>query len=173
MKNCTELEVLALDYLDGTLGGAERAALDAHLAACAGCAARLREFSASFGEVRQLMEAWPSMQPSRDFDRRVLEQAAAESARPAGLWSGMLAPFFSSLLRPAFAGTLSAVLLAAFAVVRFFPATSGDLAQLNDPYTSGVDSGDEVALVQDLSDLDDMDLLSNFEVLQEMKGATP
>jgi anti-sigma factor RsiW len=170
---CTELENLALDYLDGTLAGTERASLEAHLSACTACATRLREFSASFSKVQSMMDAWPTLHASRNFDRLVLDQVAAETARSAGFWSGVVSPFFNSLLRPAFAGTLSAVLLAAFAVVRFFPSTDDGLAQYNIPAQVSIDSGDEIALVQDLTDLDDLDMLSNFEVLQEMKGTTP
>lgn len=171
--NCTELESLALDYQDGTLAAAERVALEAHISSCAGCATRLHNFTAAVSDVQQMMDAWPTMQPSRDFDRRVLDQIATQPAGASGLWRGLLAPFFASLLRPAFAGTLSAVLVAAFAVVRFLP--SGNLPAAH-PLTAGVstaDNSDEVTLVQDLTDLDDLEMLRNFEVLQEMKGPTP
>lgn len=40
--NCAELEVQLADYIDDTLGAAERAALEQHAASCAGC----REFVA-------------------------------------------------------------------------------------------------------------------------------
>lgn len=173
MMQCMELENLALDYLEGTLAPPERLTLEAHLGACVACAVRLREFSEGFGATAAVLNGWPSVPPSRDFDRLVLDRIAAESATSAGLWRGLLAPFFASLMRPAFAGGLSAVLLAAFAVVRFLPATGENLAGTSDPYFTGIDRTDEVALVQDLTDLDDLEMLRNFEVLQEMKGSTP
>ena len=35
---CAELEILLCDYVDGTLRGAEKTALETHLAGCSACA---------------------------------------------------------------------------------------------------------------------------------------
>ena len=39
---CGELELRLADYLDGTIGDAERVAIEAHLATCGNCAAIVR-----------------------------------------------------------------------------------------------------------------------------------
>jgi len=175
IMKCIELENLALDYLEGALGDAQRAEMESHLASCGGCAIRLHDFSNGFGSLQTMLEEWPSMSASRSFDGEILARIGPESRGGMGWWEQLFAPFFASLSRPAFAGTFSAVLLAAFALIRFYPPAQ-DAANLSRPAAPAVvalDTGDEVALVQGLNDLDDIDMLRNFEVLQEMKGPTP
>jgi anti-sigma factor RsiW len=173
--NCVGLETQAFEYLDGTLGGAERAALQSHLSVCNACSVRLREFSSGFGNLQAILDAWPSVPASRSFDGHLFAKIGAQSRGSIGWWNRFVAPFVALTSRPAFAGAFSAVLLAALTLIRFFPAVE-DATSVNGssaPSVVALDSSDEVALVQSLTDLDDMELLRNFEVLQEMKGPTP
>jgi len=48
------------EYLDGTLAGSERAALDAHLAGCAACAATLEELRRVVARAQTLQDRRPA-----------------------------------------------------------------------------------------------------------------
>jgi anti-sigma factor RsiW len=48
------------EYLDGTLAGSERAALDAHLAGCAACAATLEELRRVVARAQNLQDRPPA-----------------------------------------------------------------------------------------------------------------
>src|SRR6266851_5392609 len=48
------------EYLDGTLAGSERAALDAHLAGCAACAATLEELRRVVARAQNLQDRSPA-----------------------------------------------------------------------------------------------------------------
>src|SRR5260370_34349398 len=58
------------EYLDGTLAGSERAALDAHLAGCAACAATLEELRRVVARAQNLQD-WP---PAMDLWPGVAER---------------------------------------------------------------------------------------------------
>jgi len=60
---CGELEHRLADYLDGTLGDAERAAVEAHLATCESCSAIVR----ALDERPAAATALPTLAPSRDL----------------------------------------------------------------------------------------------------------
>ena len=46
---CAELEILLCDYVDGTLHGAQKSALEDHLAGCAACAELARDVTGAIG----------------------------------------------------------------------------------------------------------------------------
>jgi hypothetical protein len=76
--------------------------------------------------------------------------------------------------RPALAGALLSVLLIAVALVRYYPGSSPVAVNQPSPAeASAAPSADELALYQDLRVLENWELLSNFEVLQELNEATP
>jgi anti-sigma factor RsiW len=60
---CGELEHRLADYLDGTIGDAEREAIEAHLATCGSCAAIVR----ALDERPAAAAALPVLTPSRDL----------------------------------------------------------------------------------------------------------
>jgi len=167
---CNELEVYGLDYLDGTLARQEREAVELHLSACAACAERVR----GFREVNRQLDAWEGIQPSASFNAR-LEQRIVAQPSASGRWLDWLAlPFVQRpYAKPALAGAMLAVLLAAVALVRHFPPTPTDVTAPETMVATISDGTDELALYQDLAVLEDWELLTNFEVLQELNRTTP
>jgi len=57
--NCAELEILICDYVDGTLGAAERAEVERHLAACRNCAELARDSAAAVAFMQRAAEVVP------------------------------------------------------------------------------------------------------------------
>lgn len=64
-------------YFDGEMDARSREGFEAHLAECAACRARLRDYAA----MAALMGAKPAAAPSPDFLERVRARAAASPAR--------------------------------------------------------------------------------------------
>lgn len=54
MTNCSDISVLLDDYLNATLGAADRVAVDEHLAGCAACRAELAALRAIVADARAL-----------------------------------------------------------------------------------------------------------------------
>jgi anti-sigma factor RsiW len=74
MMKCKELETHAIAFLDGKLALSERAAVEAHLAACPACRERIQGFSSVMG----LLGDWPAIQPSPFFQTRLAARLQAE-----------------------------------------------------------------------------------------------
>jgi len=82
MTRCADVETLMGRRIDGTAGPAENARLDAHLAACADCAALLAEETA----IDEALAAhFGGAKPSTAFDA-VLRQRIRCEPRPVGGW---------------------------------------------------------------------------------------
>ena len=90
--NCADVEILLADYVDGTLRGEDRSALENHLAGCAACAELARDAAGAiaFMERAAAVEAPPGL-----VDRILLETRAPVkphwTRRLFGRW---LAPVF-------------------------------------------------------------------------------
>lgn len=69
--NCTEFESILADYIDGTLGDAQRAMVDEHAASCANC----REFMAEVGGALKLLKSAPEVEPPPALITRIAFQA--------------------------------------------------------------------------------------------------
>src|SRR5690242_12284866 len=57
--NCAELEILICDYVDGTLGAAEKAAVERHLAVCPACAELAHDSAATVKFIGHAAEVEP------------------------------------------------------------------------------------------------------------------
>ena len=79
--NHATIELLLADYRG--LRGAEREAVDAHVAACPDCAARLAEYRAMDGDLQGLRDPYPSPALRAGYDAAVRDERAGVRARPA------------------------------------------------------------------------------------------
>ncbi len=143
--SCNGIESRILPYVDGRLKVSEQREVEAHLAACAACRARVNEFRAVSG----LLDELPQIEPSGAFDARVRARVAAEPARRS--WWAWLAPS----PRVAFAASM---LLLATIWIGSRPAvvtTPGTIA-------------DEPQIANDLPVLENFDVLANFEPLNDL-----
>jgi anti-sigma factor RsiW len=170
--NCREIEIHAIEYHDGKLAiherRDERRAVELHLAGCAACAERLRGFS----DVSAMLGTWESIEPSASFNSRLERRLASQPAAAAGWWErlSMRLAWFP-LGKPALAGAVLGMMLFGVILARYYPASSGNLAPATDDtpiVTNMMDGNDELVPV-----LENLDLLSNFEPLQELKTTTP
>jgi len=145
IMSCNGIESRILPYVDGRLKVSEQREVEAHLAACAACRARVNEFRAVSG----LLDELPQIEPSGAFDARVRARVAAEPARRS--WWAWLAPS----PRVAFAASM---LLLATIWIGSRPAvvtTPGTIA-------------DEPQIANDLPVLENFDVLANFEPLNDL-----
>src|SRR5947209_10577766 len=94
--NCENCQELLSEFLDGTLGHREHAAVSAHLAACPACALARQEFHAIISAARDSREyfyappderaLWLRVRRATDGEGRATESAAARS----GFWPRLL-----------------------------------------------------------------------------------
>jgi tetratricopeptide (TPR) repeat protein len=82
MSNCTTIEELVVDYLDGELAEPALHAFEAHVATCATCAAMLE----SYREIRSAYAGLDELDVSPEIAGRVLA-AARRTRRHRGLWA--------------------------------------------------------------------------------------
>src|SRR5918911_797080 len=94
--NCEKCLELLSDFLDGTLGHAEHAAVGAHIAACPTCAAAREDFHAIIAAAREARGQLFAPTDERALWLRVRNEVEAESrparaargaAAGAGFWS--------------------------------------------------------------------------------------
>jgi anti-sigma factor RsiW len=141
--SCNRIESRILPYVDGRLKVSEQREVEAHIAACPACRVRVNEFRAVAG----LLDELPEIEPSGAFDARVRARVAAEPARRS--WWAWLAP------SPRVAFAASMLLLATIWV--------GSRPTVVTPSVE-----DENQVANDLPVLENFDVLSNFEPLNDL-----
>jgi anti-sigma factor RsiW len=163
--NCKEIEGYSIEYLDGKLAGEKLQAVELHLGGCAACSERLGGFS----DVSGLLDSWPSIEPSPSFNARLAQRLASAEANPMRWWERLLASLsWLPIGKPAFAGALLGMILFGVVLARYYPGsthTAAPVSVSNSMVASTfADSNDELVPV-----LENLDLLSNFDVLQDLK----
>jgi anti-sigma factor RsiW len=148
--SCNELEALWIPCLDGKLPPRQRALVEAHVSDCAECAVRLRELEA----VSQALAQWEAPAPSPWFDARLRQRIAADTAAR-GWWQWVTA------YSPAFPVSVAVLLFLAALLIW----TGGGQQALPPAQVVTVERADDVVHV-----VEELDLLSDFEPLSEMKG---
>src|SRR5215472_9314886 len=83
MMSCKNNESRILAYIDGRLKESERVEMEKHLASCAACSVQVNEFRA----ISDLLGELPMVEPSPEFDVRVLARVAAEPVKKLTWWS--------------------------------------------------------------------------------------
>jgi len=158
--------------VDGELEGAERAALEAHLAGCSGCRQEL-------DELRRLAAAFATLapvEPAADFEARFWARIARE---------GGAAPGFAERLRRLFSpgGFLAAGIAAAAALFLYLnvphtraPAPTGAPASLARVEPAAVDT--DVRILTNAHDVEilqdpDVDAISEVDLLEDWDDAEP
>jgi anti-sigma factor RsiW len=139
--NCEKCQDLLSEYLDGTLGHTAHAAVGAHIAGCAACAAAREDFHAIIAVAREARGQLFAPTDERALWQRVRDTVEAElparanaktAAAPAGFWSSVFGRRFELSLPQLAAGVAALVVAVASATaltVRYAaPAESADRA---------------------------------------------
>ena len=162
--NCKEIESYAIEYLDGKLAGDNLRAVELHLEGCAACSERLHGFS----DVSGLLDSWPAIAPSPSFNARLAQRLASPEANSLGWWERLSATLnWFPVGKPALAGALLGMILFGVVLARYYPGSTHTVvpAPVDVPIVAQLaDSNDELVPV-----LQNLDLVSNFEVLQDLK----
>jgi anti-sigma factor RsiW len=152
--NCEHVENNLMSYVDGQLHPGRRREMEAHLAACAGCRQRARDFR----QVWEVLDELPAISPSPAFDSQVRARVATEP-RHRGLWIWLVPT-------PRFAFAVSALLLVSVWLSSFQPARL--------PVRTPVQNSEaEFGMIKDLPVLEDYDVLADFEALSELPAQPP
>jgi hypothetical protein len=115
---CAELEILLCDYVDGTIRGEERAALESHIAGCPGCA----ELAKNVMGAMAFMERAAVAEPPAELLTRILHDApSARQIRSEGpsQWRRWFGGFFESVLQPRYAMGMAMTILSFSMIARF------------------------------------------------------
>jgi anti-sigma factor RsiW len=145
---CEDVSNELIAYLDRRANSADRAEVEAHLNACAGCRARAEEFR----RLWNVLDEVPLVEPSLGFDARARQQVAAQ---PKPRWLTWLVP------QPRLAFSLA--LLVALCIW---------LAKLPPAVTPVENENAKFEMIQDLPVLENYDVLSKFDALSELPPAT-
>jgi anti-sigma factor RsiW len=141
--SCGQMEKKIMGYVDGRLKEGERQEMEKHLAACGACRVRVNEFRA----VNVLLDELPMIEPSAAFDVRMQARVAAEPAKQS--WWAWFAP------SPRVAFAASMLLLA--------------MVWLGSrPVDSSLSAADIEKINQNMSVLENYDVISDFAPLSEL-----
>ena len=154
-KNCSAMESVLVEYLDGRARPADRHAVEEHLKACASCRVRAEEFRSVWGALDDL----PEVIPSPSFDAALHTRIAAEPA-PRSFWSFLPSP------RLAFAFTALVVLSVWFSSGPHVPRHAAIAEQ---PVVE-VPGDSDFGMIRDLPVLENYDVVSKFDALSELPG---
>jgi anti-sigma factor RsiW len=109
--DCSNFEILAVDFLDGALDPAARAAFDAHRDACPACAAALIEHR----ELLDLVERCADVEPPPQLITRIVHETPDRAGRRFSKQPGSLLDlalgWFRPILQPRFAMGMAMTIL--------------------------------------------------------------
>lgn len=121
--NCEKCQEQLSDFLDGTLGHAEHASVNAHLAACSECADAREEFNAILAAARDAHEhlyapadgraLWLRVRDAVENEERPVPAAVVVGAR-SGFWSRLLNARFQLSLPQLASGVAALAVSVAF-----------------------------------------------------------
>ena len=115
---CAELEILLCDYVDGTLHGEQKTALQSHLATCHACAELAKDVSG----VTAFLENIPPAEPPAELLTRILHQmpeAREKSAERSPGWRKWFGGWFQNVLQPRYAMGMAMTVLSFSMLARF------------------------------------------------------
>lgn len=155
-KNCSAMESVLIEYLDGRAKPEDRHAVEEHLKACASCRVRAEEFRSVWGALDDL----PEIIPSPSFDAALHARIAAEPV-PRSFWSFLPSP------RLAFAFTALVVLSVWFSSG---PHVTQQKVAQRDQSVLEAPADSDFGMIRDLPVLENYDVLSKFDALSELPG---
>jgi anti-sigma factor ChrR (cupin superfamily) len=129
--NCTELEALLCDYVDGTLDAARRAEVEGHLSRCAACAELTRDAAAAVAFLDRTAE----VEPPPALISRILQEIPIKTKAPERARAGArhwVRRLFEPILQPRLVmgmamTILSFAMLGRFAGIEARPLRAADL----------------------------------------------
>jgi anti-sigma factor RsiW len=149
--NCEKMESLLLAVVDGRATSEEQERVAAHAAACPSCAQRMEEMSAIWAGLDSL----PSVEPSPWFDARLRARMSEPLPKT---------PWFVRL--PSGARWAAVAALVAVALwVSLRPAMRRPAPAVTAP------TQQDFAVIKNLPELENYDVISNFEALSALPGA--
>ncbi len=106
--NCADIEIAICDYLDGTLGPAQKAEVERHLAECAACAGMAHDAAAAVA----FMERAEDVEAPPELITRILFEGPwnANKTKPSA-WRKWMAGALSPILQPRFAMSMAMTIL--------------------------------------------------------------
>jgi hypothetical protein len=111
---CAELEILLCDYVDGTLRGEERTALESHLAGCSACA----ELAKDVTGVTAFIETVAPAEPPAELLTRILHEMPTRPAEKRS-WGRNLFGWMHSVLQPRYVMGMAMTVLSFSMIARF------------------------------------------------------
>jgi hypothetical protein len=116
--NCADVEILLADYVDGTLHGEAKSALEAHLAGCAACAELARDAAGAVA----FMERAAVVEPPPELVTRILFELTAGPSHAVvkpSLVRRLFGPWIERVLQPRFAMGMAMTVLSFAMIGRF------------------------------------------------------
>ncbi|MGI8745153.1 MAG: anti-sigma factor family protein [Bryobacteraceae bacterium] len=118
---CAEVEIRLCDYVDGDLRGAQKSALEQHLAGCSGCTELAQDVQAAVGFI----ERAAIVEPPAELMTRILHQIPA--GRQASAWRRLVSGFlgarlggwFQSILQPRYVMGMAMTMLSFSMLAKF------------------------------------------------------
>lgn len=150
--NCHGMEASLLTVVDGRATAEEREQVAKHVAGCSTCARRLEEMSATW----TALDGLPAIEPSAWFDARL--RARMNEPLPKRAWLGGLPVSVRW-------GAVAVALAALTIWISLRPQVARRAP------TASVQSQEDFAVIKNLPELENYDVISNFEALSALPGA--
>jgi len=160
--NCKQIRELLPDLAAGMEATSSQPEVSEHISSCKDCAAHLSDLR----KTMALLDEWQAPEPSPYFDTRLQarlrEERRKEMARPAAAW-------FHWLRRPAWAGSLAAVIFVGALLVgnRSYFSQPETIATKPPSLSLPVEPGTAVGDLQALDRNDD--LYADFDMLDDLQ----
>ena len=117
MMTCAELEILLCDYVDGTLRGAEKTALESHLADCSACA----ELAKDVAGVTAFIDTVAVAEPPAELLTRILHEIPTGRQKPErpSWWRKLFGGWVNTVLSPRYAMGMAMTVLSFSMIAKF------------------------------------------------------
>ncbi|HEY6392083.1 MAG TPA: zf-HC2 domain-containing protein [Bryobacteraceae bacterium] len=127
MMTCAELEILLCDYVDGTLRGAEKTALESHLAECSACA----ELAKDVAGVTAFIDTVATAEPPAELLTRILHEIPTGRQKPdrGSWWRKLFGGWVNTVLSPRYAMGMAMTVLSFSMIAKFAHIEPGKFTQ--------------------------------------------